>query len=193
MKRTQRNLSIIMTVMVVIYLLLTRLPPPIALGLLAALCVVAASLSLCALDYFIARYHAKRQRWRKASDRYESFEKKLVKRSWRRATVLLYFGIYTFDALAIVRTRIADNLINLDDIDGAERWLKAALERDLDNPAPYVSLGVIAALRGDRNIAHRQMSRAVHLGFSPVAAQEILFRALARADARRKAALNQSD
>lgn len=186
MKRTQRNLSIIMTVMVVIYLLLTRLPPPIALGLLAVLLVSALMLILCALDYFVGRRHEKRSRWRQAADRYERFEKKLVKTRWRRGTVLLYFGIYTFDAIAIVRNRIAECLLALDDLDAAERWLRAAQERDLDNPAPYVNLAVVAVLRHDRATAHRQMSRAVHLGFSPVTAQQIMHRAAARANAGRR-------
>lgn len=184
MKRTQRNLFLIMTAMVVLYLLLTRLPPPIALGLLGALFGVALLLGLLSLDYFIARRHEKRRRWRQAIARYEKFENKLVKGRWRQVTVLLYFGIYTFDALAIVRNRLAECLIGLEDFDAAEPWLRAALERDLDNPAPYVNLAVIAALHRDRATAHRQMSRAVHLGFSPQTAQQILHRANARADAK---------
>jgi hypothetical protein len=183
MKRTQRNLFVIMTVMVVMYLLLTRLPPPIALGLLCALIVVALGLWLLSLDYFIGRRHEKRRRWRQALARYEKFERKLVTARWRQVSVLLYFGIYTFDALAIVRNRLAECFIGLDDLDDAGRWLQAALERDLDNPAPYVNLAVIAALRRDRATAHRQMSRAVHLGFSPQTAQQLLHRANARAEA----------
>ena len=185
MKRTQRNFFIIMTVMVVFYLLLTRLPPPVAFGILGASIVVALVLLLWSLDYFIGRRHEKRRRWRKAIARYEKFEMKLVKGRWRQATVLLYFGIYTFDALAIVRNRLAECWIGLDDFDAAGRWLQAALERDLDNPAPYVNLAVIAAIRRDRAVAYRQMSRAVHLGFSPQTALQILHRANARAQANR--------
>lgn len=170
--------------MVVIYLLLTRLPPVIALGMLAALCLFAAILALLALDFFVGRHHFRRGRWLKAADRFTTFEKKLLRARWRRVTALLYFGIYTFDALAIVRLQIAQSVLNLDDFEASERWLKSALERDLENPMPYVSLAVVAALRRDRATAHRQMSRAVHLGFSPVTAQQIMHRATARANAK---------
>jgi tetratricopeptide (TPR) repeat protein len=192
MKRTQRNLFIIMTVMVVIYLPLARLPPPIALGMAVALLCIALLLTLWAHDFFIARHHAKRRRWRRAIERYEKFEKKLLAARWRRITVLLYFGIYTFDGIAIVRNNIAQSLMNLDEFEAAERWLKAALERDLEYAVPYVNLAAIAAIRRDRATAHRHMSRAVQLGYSPTGAQQVLRRALARGNATIGSGLDKS-
>jgi hypothetical protein len=191
MKRTQRNLFIIMTVMVVIYLLLTRLPGPIALGMAAGLVCTALWLMLWAWDFFIARRQGTRRRWRDAAERYQKFEKKLLAARWRRITVLLYFGIYTFDGIAIVRNNIAQSLMNLDEFEAAERWLKAALERDLHYALPYVNLAAIAAIRRDSATAHRQMSRAVHLGYSPAGAQQILRRALARGNAMIGGTLNK--
>lgn len=183
MKRTQRNLFIIMSVMMVIYLLITRLPPPIALGVAAAILVVVLLLAALAYDFFVARHHTKRRRWRAAADRFEKFEKKLLRASWLRATVLVYLTIYSFDAIAIVRNEVAQSLLNLDEFTTAERWLKGALERDLQYAEPYVNLAAIAAIRRDAVTAKRHISRAVGLGYSPEGAQQVLRRALARADA----------
>jgi tetratricopeptide (TPR) repeat protein len=183
MKRTQRNLFIIMSVMMVVYLLIVRLPPPIALGVAVAMVSVGVLLSVVAYDYFIARHHTRRRRWRKAAERYQVFEKKLLAGSWRRATVLVYLSIYTFDAIAIVRNEIAQSLMNLDEFEVAERWLKEALDRDLQFAPAYVNLGAIAAIRRDAVTARKQISRAVHLGYSPEGAQQVLRRALARGNA----------
>jgi hypothetical protein len=183
MKRTQRNLFIIMSVMMVIYLLVTRLPPQIALGVAGAILVVFLLLAAVASDFFVARHYTKRRRWRDAAQRYEKFEKKLLASGWRRATVLVYLTIYTFDAIAIVRNEIAQSLLNLDEFATAERWLRAALERDLQYAQPYVNLAAIAAIRRDAVTARRHVSRAVGLGFSPEGAQQILRRALARGNA----------
>jgi tetratricopeptide (TPR) repeat protein len=183
MKRTQRNLFIIMSVMMVVYLLIVRLPPAIAIGVAAAMLCVVLLLSVIAYDYFIARHHTKRRRWRAAVERFVKFEKKLVSASWRGATVLVYLSIYTFDALAIVRNEIAQALMNLDEFEAAERWLKGALERDLQYSPAYVNLGAIAAIRRDAVTARKHISRAVHLGYSPEGAQQVLRRALARGNA----------
>jgi len=184
MKRTQRNLFIIMSVMMVIYLLIVRLPPPIALGVAAAIVCVCLLLAIFAYDYFIARTHIRRRRWREAAERFETFEKKLLAASWRRATVLVFLSIYTFDAIAIVRNEIAQALMNIDEFDAADRWLKGALERDLQFSPAYVNLGAIAAIHRDAVTARKQISRAVHLGYSPEGAQRVLQRALARGNAR---------
>lgn len=186
MKRTQRNLFIIMSVMMVMYLLITRLPPPIALGVAGSLLGATLALILLSADFFMARRLLKRQRWRDAADRFGKFEKKLVSARWRRATVLVYLSIYTFDGIAIVRNEIAQSLMNLDEFDAAEHWLKAALERDLQNPVVFVNLAVIAAIRRDAFTARKQISRAVQLGYSPDGAQQVLRRALARGNAMEK-------
>jgi tetratricopeptide (TPR) repeat protein len=107
----------------------------------------------------------------------------LLAGSWRRATVLVYLSIYTFDAIAIVRNEIAQSLMNLDEFEVAERWLKEALDRDLQFAPAYVNLGAIAAIRRDAVTARKQISRAVHLGYSPEGAQQVLRRALARGNA----------
>ena len=191
MKRTQRNFFIIMSVMMVIYLLITRLPAPIALGVAGAILVVVLLLAAFAYDFFIARRLRRRQRWRDAAERYEKFEKRLVSTPWLGATVLVYLTIYTFDAIAIVRNEIAQSLLNLDEFATAERWLKGALERDLQYAEPYVNLAAIAAIRRDAVTARRHIARAVGLGYSPEGAQQVLRRALARGNAMENESLDK--
>jgi tetratricopeptide (TPR) repeat protein len=178
LKRTQRNLFIIMTVMVGIYLILIRLPPQISLGIAGGIIAFALALFLWGRDFFIARHHTKRRQWSEAAKRYELFEKKLLASPWPWLTVPLYLGIYTFDGVAIARNNIAQSLINAEDLDGAERWLRAALLRDPLYPVPYINLGVIAAMRRDKQTAEREMLKALRLGYNPAEAQRLLRRAL---------------
>src|SRR5690606_33489776 len=96
-KRPQRYLFIIMTVMVAVYLLLTRLPGEAGLALLAALVLFALVVCIWGRDWFIARHHTKRRRWAQAVERYERFEKKMLKARWPKLTVILYLGIYSLD------------------------------------------------------------------------------------------------
>jgi hypothetical protein len=58
-----------------------------------------------------------------------------------------------------------------------------ALQRDPLYAVPYTNLGTIAAMRNDRSTAQLEFRRAVELGFSPTGAQELLRRALAKANA----------
>lgn len=178
MKRPQRYLFIIMTVMVAVYLLLTRLPGEAGLALLAALALFALVVSVWGRDHFIARHHAKRRRWTQAVERYERFEKKLLRARWPKLTVMLYLSIYSLDGVAVTRNSIGQILLNAGDLEGAVRWLRAALQRDPLYAVPYVNLSVIAAMRRDENMARREMTRAVQLGFNPNSAQRILRRAI---------------
>jgi len=171
-------LFIIMTVMVAVYLLLTRLPGEAGLALLAALVLFALVVCIWGRDWFIARHHTKRRRWAQAVERYERFEKKMLKARWPKLTVILYLGIYSLDGAAIARNNIGQCLLNAGDLDGSVRWLRAALQRDPLYAVPYVNLAVIAAMRHDETTARREMTRALQLGFNPNSAQRILRRAL---------------
>jgi tetratricopeptide (TPR) repeat protein len=124
----------------------------------------------------------KRRRWEQAIERYERFEKKLLRARWSQLTVVLYLGIYSLDGVAIARNNIGQALMNAGDLDGAVRWLRSALQRDPLYAVPYVNLSVIAAMRKDETTARREMTRAVQLGFNPNSAQRILRRALAAAN-----------
>lgn len=181
MKRTQRNLFIIMAAMVAFYSIVTRLPWQAALAAAGAVLVVFIVMVIWARDFFIGRRHARRREWAKAVERHQRFEQKLLKARWRRATVVLYLGIYTFDGVAIARNNIGQALMNAGELDKAVAWLRSALLRDPLYAVPYVNLSVIAAMRGDESAARREMSKAVHLGYSPAGAQRILRRALAKA------------
>lgn len=183
MKRPQRYFFIIMTVMVAVYLLLTRLPPLAAMALLCALVLFAAVIVVWARDYLLARRHSKRREWSKAIARYERFQTKLLAARWPRVSVVLHPGIYSLDGVAIARNHIAQNFIAAEDLDQAVKWLRAALQRDPLYPVPYVNLSVIAAMRRDEANAKREMTKAVQLGFNPTAAERILRRALAAANA----------
>ncbi len=182
MKRPQRYLFIIMTVLLAVYLLLTRLPPTAAMALLCVLVLYVLVLFLWGRDLFFARRHAKRREWDKALLRFERFEKKLLRASWQRLAVVLYPSIYSLDGVAITRNSIAQVLLNAGELDRAVQWLRSALQRDPLYPVPYVNLALIAARRLDDVGAKREMTRAVQLGFDPSAAQRILHRALAAAE-----------
>lgn len=182
MKRPQRYLFIIMTVLVAVYLLLTRLPPTAALALLGLLVLYVLVLIVWGRDLFFARRYAKRREWAKAQERYERFEKKLLRARWHRLTVVLYPSIYSMDGVAIARNNVAQVLINAGDLDRAVQWLRSALQRDPLYPVPYVNLSLIAAKRRDEAGARRDMTRAVQLGFNPAVAQRLLHRALMDAE-----------
>jgi tetratricopeptide (TPR) repeat protein len=177
-KRTHRNLFIIMASTVVFYSIVTRLPWQAAMALLGAVLLTACALALWARDLFIARYQMRRRRWMAAIARYKTFERRLLYAPWRALSVVFYLGVYTFDGVAIVRNNIAQALIAAGELDQAVKFLRLALQRDPQYAAPYVNLGVIAAMCGDEQSARREMSKAVHLGYPPARAQEILRRAL---------------
>jgi tetratricopeptide (TPR) repeat protein len=178
MKRPQRYLFIIMTVLLAVYLLLTRLPPVAALGLLVAIVLFVLASALWGRDLLIGRRHSKKKNFAKAVERYERFERKLLAIRWPRFAIVLYPNIYSFDGIAVTRNYIAQDLVKAKDFDRAVVWLRAALQRDPYYALPYVHLAVIAATRGDAHTAKREMTRAVQLGFAPVAAERILRRAL---------------
>jgi tetratricopeptide (TPR) repeat protein len=182
MKRTQRNLFIIMAAMVAFYSIVTRLPWQAALAVAGAALVAFVALVVWGRDFFVAKRLARRREWVRAVERYQRFEQKLLKAHWRHATVVLYLSIYTFDGAAIVRNDIAQAYIDAGDLDRAVTWLRSALQRDPQYPVPYVNLSVVAAMRRDEATARREMSKAVALGYSPVGARRILRRALAKAN-----------
>jgi tetratricopeptide (TPR) repeat protein len=184
MKRTQRYLFLIMSALVLVWLLSTRLPARASLWLLAMLLGVVVALALWGRQLLIGRYHFGRRNWRRAFEHYQRFERMLLASRWSNFAVPL--GIYSFDGVAIARNQMAQSLLNLGDADGAEYWLRAALRRDPYYAVPYVYLGVLAALRKDVATAKREMSRAVELGYSATSAQTHLSRALARAEAAGK-------
>lgn len=183
MKRPQRYLFIIMTVLVAVYLLLTRLPPAAALALLGVLVLYASIAVVWGRDLLLARRNAKRREWAKALERFERFEKKLLRSRFHRLAIVLYPNIYSLDGVAVTRNGIGQVLLNAGDLDRAVQWLRSALQRDPYYPLPYVNLALVAARRRDDAGARRDMTRAVQLGFDPRAAQRILHRALAAAEA----------
>lgn len=184
MKRPQRYLFIIMTAMVAVYLLLTRLPGRAALALLAVFVLLLIVAAIWGRDWFIARRHARARRWSQAIERYERFEKKLHNPVFARLSVVLYLGIYSLDGVAVARNAIGQALLNSGDYDSAVRRLRTALQSDPLYPVPYVNLAVIAAMRSDETTARREMTRALQLGFNPNTARRILSRALAEARQR---------
>lgn len=182
MKRPQRYLFIIMTVLAAVYLILIRLPPIVALVLLGLIVLYVLVLLVWGRDLLIARRCVKRCEWAKAQERYQRFERKLLGLRWHRLTVALYPNIYSLDGVAITRNNIAQIAVQTGDLDRAVQWLRAALQRDPMYPVPYVNLALIAAKRRDASTARREMTRAVQLGFDPAAAQRILARALNEAE-----------
>jgi tetratricopeptide (TPR) repeat protein len=178
-KRPQRNLFVIMSVMMAVYLIVIRLPFEIVTWMLAACLVGFAALSIWGRDFLIGGRCSRQRRWQEAAERYKKFEAKLLAAPWRNLAIVLYFGIYTFDGVAIARNHVGQSLINLGDLDGAEQWLRRAMQRDPLYALPYLNLGVVAALRGDQQRATRQIGKAVQLGFNADDAQRLLRRLLA--------------
>jgi tetratricopeptide (TPR) repeat protein len=178
MKRSQRNLFIIMAAMVAFYSIVTRLPWQAALAVSGAALVGFVALAVWGRDYFVARRHARKRNWPLAIERFQRFEHKALKAPWRRLAIVLSLNVYTFDVPAIARNEIAQAFINANDLEQASTWLRSALQRDPQYAAPYVNLAVIAALRSDAAAALREMSKAVQLGYNVQAAQRILRRAL---------------
>ena len=183
MKRTQRNLSIIITAIALAYLVLIRLPLWFALGAAALLVVTGIVLAILGRDFMIGRYRASRRDWQQALTRYQRFEKKLIKSRLGVLLAPLYLSIYSFDGVAVVRNNIGQALMNLKELDQAEASLRSALQRDPLYPLPYLNLGFIAAMRHQPELAEREMRRAVQLGYSPTIAEKLLRSALAEANA----------
>jgi tetratricopeptide (TPR) repeat protein len=180
MKRTQRNLLIILSVIAASWILLRQLPLITALWTLGAVVAIGLILVLLARDFFIGRYRARQRDWQKALERYQRFEQKLLTRRWSGLLAPLYFGIYTFDGVALARNNIGQALMNLGKLDEAEHWLRAALQRDPLYAIPYINLGIVAGLRGSEVAARREIRRAVELGYSPVGAEQVMRKILAR-------------
>jgi tetratricopeptide (TPR) repeat protein len=178
MKRTQRNLFIIMAAMVAFYSIVTRLPWQAALAVAGAVLAGFVALAVWGRDYFVGRRHARRRNWPLAIERLQRFERKALEAPWRRLAVVLSLSVYTFDVPALARNEIGQTFINANDLEQAATWLRAALQRDPQYAVPYVNLAVISALRRDAAAARRDMSKAVQLGYNVHAAQRILRRAL---------------
>jgi tetratricopeptide (TPR) repeat protein len=179
-KRPQRNLFIIMSVMMMAYLLGTRLPGEVTLYLGAAVLAVAAVMVIWGRDFLVGRYRTRQRRWQEAAERYQKFEAKLLAVPLGKLAVVLYLSLYSFDGVAICRNNIAQSLMNMQDLDGAEQWLRRALQRDPLYALPYLNLGVVAAMRGDKERAAREFGRAVQLGFDPEGAQRLFRQVTAR-------------
>jgi tetratricopeptide (TPR) repeat protein len=183
MKRTQRNLSIVITAIALAYLILIRLPAVVALGAASVLVAIGILLAILGRDFMRGRYRASRRQWQQALTHYRRFEKKLLKSRISPVFAPLYLSVYSFDGVAIVRNNIGQVLVNLRELDQAEDVLRSALQRDPLYPLPYLHLGVIAAMRHQEDLAQREMRKAVQLGYSPNSAQKLLRSALAAANA----------
>jgi tetratricopeptide (TPR) repeat protein len=180
MKRPQRNLFIIMSLMVILYLLATRLPGTIVLYLGAVVLAIIAPCMLWSRDFFIGRYRSRQRRWQEAAELYQKFEAKLLAVRWTQWVAVVFISLYTFDGIAMCRNHIAQSLMNLRELDTAEQWLRRALQRDPLYALPYLNLGVVAALRGDKERAAREFGRAVQLGYSPEGAQRLFRQVVSR-------------
>jgi tetratricopeptide (TPR) repeat protein len=181
MKRPQKNLLILLSIVAVLWIVLRELPLAITLGFTAVLLLTGIVLIVIGRHFLLGRFYSRKREWRRAIERYMRFEKKLSTNRANAHFIPLYMGIYSFDGVAITRNSIAECLINLGEMDEAVRWLRLALQRDPLYAVPYTNLGTIAAMRHDSSMAQLEFRRAVELGYSPTAAQELLRRALAEA------------
>jgi tetratricopeptide (TPR) repeat protein len=182
MKRPQKNLLVLLSVVAVPWVVLRELPLLVTLAFTGLLLLLALVLMVIGRDFLVGRYYSRKREWRRAMERYSRFERRLLTSRVNALLIPLYLGIYSFDGVAITRNNIAHSLMNLGELDEAVRWLRMALQRDPLYAVPYTNLGTIAAMRNDRSTAQVEFRRAVELGFSPTGAQELLRRALAKAN-----------
>ena len=181
LKRPQRYLLMMLSSAAVLWIVLRLLSWQIALGLGAAVLLIALILSIWARHLWLGRFRARRRRWASAIESYQRFEKMLLTNRLAGWLAPLHLGIYTLDGVARTRNLIGEALIQLDKRDEAEGWLRAALQRDPLYPVPYAHLGTIAALRSQDALARREFQKAVDLGFNPIVAEQMLHRARRRA------------
>ena len=181
-KRPQRYLLMILSSAGVIWIVLRLLPWRIALGLAAAVVLIALVLCVWARHMLLGRLRLRRRRWAKAVESFQRFEKMLLTNRFAGWLAPLHLGIFTLDGVARTRNLIGESLLHLERLDDAEGWLRSALQRDPMYAVPYAHLGTIAALRSQDAVAHRNFQKAVDLGFSPVAAEQMLRRARHRAN-----------
>lgn len=165
----------------VIWIVLRLLPLATALWVVVVAAVAALVLAVLARHFLIGRYRAQRRRWAAAAESYQRFEKMLLTSRFSGLLAPLYLGVYTLDGVAVTRNNIAQALINLGRLDEAEGWLRSALQRDPLYAVPYTNLGIIAVLRRQDSHGRRHFQKAVDLGYSPAAAQQLLQRAQAKA------------
>ncbi|MFL6579012.1 MAG: hypothetical protein ACJ8MR_20475 [Povalibacter sp.] len=179
LKRPQRNLLMMLSSIAVVWLLLRLMPWKVAVGVGAAMFVIALLLMAIAWRFLLGRYRLRKRDYPSAIDHYQRFEKMLLTRRIGQVVAPLFLGVYTHDAIAVTRNHIAHALIQQRKLDEADGWLKSALQRDPLYPVPYIYLGTVAALRGQTNQARQHFRKAVDLGYNPVRAQETLARLLA--------------
>jgi len=180
MKRPQRILLMLLSSAAVIWLVLRLMPGAIAFGVGVAVLLMVLVLAGWARHLMMARYHMRRRQWTKAIESYQRFEKMLLTSHYSGLLIPLYLGIYSLDGVAIVRNNIAQALMKLGKLDEADGWLRSALQQDPLYAIPYLNLGTIAAIQRQEALARRQFRTAVELGYSPIGAQKLLARALAR-------------
>jgi tetratricopeptide (TPR) repeat protein len=180
MKRTQRNLALILTAIAILWLVLRQFPLLTAMWVCGGLLALGVLVALLGIGFVIGRYRMRKKQWDRALERFRAFEQRLLLRRWTVILRPLFVGIYTFDGVALARNDIATCLMHLGKGDEAVQWLRAALQRDPLYAIPYINLAMVAAARDDETSMRRDLRRAVDLGYSPAGAQQILTRLLAR-------------
>src|SRR5262245_37061183 len=161
MKRTHRNLLLIAIVCGAILLAPRWLPPRMGIWVFGAIAVVAALLVFFGRNFLVARYHMRKRAFSDALPLFRRFEQQLTANPLRVLLTPLYFGIYTFNGIALTRNNIGVCLMNQGELDEAEHVLRTALALDPQYAIAFVNLGVIAGLRGDAVEAERHMRKAV--------------------------------
>ena len=182
MKRPQKNLFLLLSIIAVIWILLRELPLLVTLAFTALLLLVGVALLTVGRDFIVGRYYARKCDWQRAIERFSRFEQRLLTRRINALLIPLYLDIYSFDGVAIARNNIAHGHMKLGDLNEAVRWSRLALQRDPLYAVPYTNLGAIAAMRKDKSTAQLEFRRAIELGYSVTSAQDLLQQALAKAD-----------
>lgn len=147
-------------------LVLGVLLPPKASGAVAA-CLLGLlfGIGLLGRDYLRGRAAQARRRSGEAILHYRRFLERLERRPYSLLRSL-GFGLYTSDAIALVRNNIGVALLRLGDSKAATKEFEMALARDADYAVPHLNLSIIAVLEGDHRRAEKLRADAHRLGYS---------------------------
>lgn len=117
-------------------------------------------------DLFRSRMLVDQGRFQAAIEAGNAFLADLQRQPWRRHLVYCHYGVYTWDVEAMARNNIGAALMELGEIDRAERALRQALQSDAEYAIPHFNLAVIAHVRGDPAEGDRLIALAAEKGYS---------------------------
>lgn len=154
--------------------------PALAPGLVIAGLALVGGMIWDGRDHFIGRRRMRQRRWEDALRHFERFEERLLASPARQRIAWLYLSLYASDGIAVVRNNTGVVLLNLGRLDEAQAALDGALQVDELYAVPHVNLAIIAAYRGESEVAQAHLARAEDLGYRTQGIQKTVRQLLAK-------------